>query len=401
MKARFPWRERAHDESGSDRGSLQAVELDQERDGADRQHRVPQQVPVRFGTRHGRGDAPRGDFRGGDFGRAGPIHGPRAGRGTGAAERLSPRRVQPGRQPGTRCRCRRTRTPPPPRGPSLERGHELHARDRRHEGAPRDPRHHVRSAHRGARSVRDLSAELSPMMRQYRELKQRYPDYLLLFRLGDFYEMFFEDAHLGARLLQLTLTSRQKGEGAIPMAGIPHHAADGYIARLIRAGRKVAVCEQMEAPAKGKKLVRREVVRVITPGTITDTQFLDGAANNFLLAVHRVPSALGVALVDISTGEFWMGEAATAAAEALLEAALLRRPAEILLTRNADAEWVRRIAAIGLPVTSGEPGWFAPRTARETVAAQFRSASLDGFGVAAMTAGLQAAGGALAYLRDT
>ncbi|MDP2701710.1 MAG: DNA mismatch repair protein MutS, partial [Candidatus Rokubacteria bacterium] len=95
------------------------------------------------------------------------------------------------------------------------------------------------------------------MMRQYRELKQRYPDYLLLFRLGDFYEMFFDDAHEGARLLQITLTSRQKGEGAIPMAGIPHHAADGYIARLIRAGRKVAVCEQMEAPIKGKKLVRR------------------------------------------------------------------------------------------------------------------------------------------------
>ncbi len=239
------------------------------------------------------------------------------------------------------------------------------------------------------------------MMRQYRELKRRYPDYLLLFRLGDFYELFFDDAHVASRLLQITLTSRQKGEGAIPMAGIPHHAADGYVARLIRAGQKVAVCEQMEAPAKGRKLVRREVVRVITPGTITDTQFLDGAANNFLLAVHRVPSALGVALVDISTGEFWMGEAATDAAEALLEAALLRRPAEILLTRNADAEWVRRIAAIGLPVTSGEPGWFAPRTARETVAAQFRSATLDGFGVAAMTAGLQAAGGALAYLRDT
>ena len=157
--------------------------------------------------------------------------------------------------------------------------------------------------------MRDTAPELTPMMRQYRELKRRYPDYLLLFRLGDFYELFFDDAHVASRLLQITLTSRQKGEGAIPMAGIPHHAADGYVARLIRAGQKVAVCEQMEAPAKGRKLVRREVVRVITPGTITDTQFLDGAANNFLLAVHRAPSALGVALVDISTGEFWVGEA--------------------------------------------------------------------------------------------
>ncbi|HEY7251583.1 MAG TPA: DNA mismatch repair protein MutS, partial [Methylomirabilota bacterium] len=114
------------------------------------------------------------------------------------------------------------------------------------------------------------------MMRQYGELKRRFPDYLLLFRLGDFYELFFDDAHTASRLLQLTLTSRQKGEGAIPMAGIPHHAADGYIARLIRAGQKVAVCEQMEEPSKARKIVRRDVVRVITPGTITDTQFLDG-----------------------------------------------------------------------------------------------------------------------------
>jgi len=177
------------------------------------------------------------------------------------------------------------------------------------------------------------------MMKQYRELKQRYPDYLLLFRLGDFYELFFEDAHEGARLLQITLTSRQKGEGAIPMAGIPHHAADGYITRLIRAGRKVAVCEQMEAPVKGKKLVRREVVRVITPGTLTDAQYLDGAANNYLLAVHRTGAGaartLGAALVDVSTGDFWVGEARGEAAggpqadeAALLETALLRRPAE-------------------------------------------------------------------------
>jgi DNA mismatch repair protein MutS len=114
------------------------------------------------------------------------------------------------------------------------------------------------------------------MMQQYRELKRRYPDYLLLFRLGDFYEMFAEDAQVGARLLQITLTARQ----ATPMAGIPHHAADTYIARLIRQGQKVAVCEQMEAPGPGKKLVRREVVRVITPGTLTHTPMHHGAATN-------------------------------------------------------------------------------------------------------------------------
>jgi DNA mismatch repair protein MutS len=244
------------------------------------------------------------------------------------------------------------------------------------------------------------------MMQQYRELKRRYPDYLLLFRLGDFYELFFEDAHAAAHLLQLTLTSRQKGEGAIPMAGLPHHAADGYIARLIRAGRKVAVCEQMEAPVKGRKLVRREVVRVITPGTVTDTQYLDGAANNFLLAVHRAPAALGVALVDVSTGDFWVGEeparaGAGAGRGALLETALLRRPAEILLARDADPALAEGLAAVGAAVTTGEPGWFAPRAARETLAARFPAASLEVAGVARMGAGLQAAGGALAYLRET
>ena len=242
------------------------------------------------------------------------------------------------------------------------------------------------------------------MMLQYQELKKRYPDYLLLFRLGDFYEMFFEDAHEGAALLQITLTSRQKGEGAIPMAGIPHHAADGYIARLIRAGRKVAVCEQMEAPSKGKKLVRREVVRVITPGTLTDTQYLDGAANNFLLALHRAGTgagrALGVALVDVSTGEFWIGEAPGDGA-ALLEAALLRQPAESLVAREAEPALAARLTGLGLPVTSGEPSWFSLRPARERLAAHFRVQSLDSLGVGDMSAGIQAAGAALAYVQDT
>jgi len=242
------------------------------------------------------------------------------------------------------------------------------------------------------------------MMLQYQELKRRYPDYVLLFRLGDFYEMFFEDAHEGARLLQITLTSRQKGEGAIPMAGIPHHAADGYIARLIRAGRKVAVCEQMEAPAKGKKLVRREVVRVITPGTLTDTQYLDGAANNYLLAVHRAGGGagrtLGAALVDVSTGEFWVGEAAGDGA-ALLDTALLRRPAECLVAREGDNALAARLAAAGIMVTRGEPSWFALRQARERLAAHFRVHSLDSLGVGDMGAGLQASGAALAYLRET
>ena len=152
----------------------------------------------------------------------------------------------------------------------------------------------------------------TPMMQQYRELKRRYPDHLLLFRLGDFYELFGEDAELGARLLSIALTSRQ---GA-PMAGIPHHSADGYIARLVQAGQKIAICEQMEAPGKGKKLLKRDVVRVITPGTLTDTAYLAGGANNYLLAVAAQGNAVGVALLDVST----------AVSSSVRQSAAVRRP---------------------------------------------------------------------------
>src|SRR5438445_480223 len=198
------------------------------------------------------------------------------------------------------------------------------------------------------------------MMRQYRELKRRYPDYLLLFRLGDFYETFFEDAEVAARLLQITLTSRQ---GA-PMAGIPHHAADGYIARLVRAGRKIAISEQLEAPDKAKKLLKRDVVRIMTPGTITDTAYLAGAANNFLLTVVRGREARGVALLDVSTGDFWVGEDG-AREDAVLAAALLRRPAEILIPARTreDRALLARLEASGATLTFAEPARRARRRA--------------------------------------
>ena len=240
------------------------------------------------------------------------------------------------------------------------------------------------------------------MMRQYRALKQRYPDHLLLFRLGDFYEMFFQDAHRGARLLQIALTSRSKSEGGIPMAGIPHHAADGYIARLIQAGEKVAVCEQMEAPGKGKKLVRREVTRVITPGTVTDPQYLEGGANNFLLALHAAPGPrggqLGVALVDVSTGDFFVGEEAGSGGR-LLDAALLRRPAEVLIAEGAPPD--ERLRDLAATITRVGAPSFALRGAVEALQAHFKVATLDAFGLAGCSAGLQAAGAALGYLRDT
>jgi DNA mismatch repair protein MutS len=242
------------------------------------------------------------------------------------------------------------------------------------------------------------------MLRQYQELKQRYPDVLLLFRLGDFYEMFFDDAERGARLLSIALTARQ---GA-PMAGIPHHAAESYIARLVRAGQKIAVCEQLEAPGRGKKLLRRGVVRVITPGTITDTAYLSGVANNFLLAV--VPAgaggrraALGVALLDVSTGDFWVGEDSEPDG-GVLAAALLRRPAEILVpgdVREAHPALLARLEAASATVTFCGPAAPPLRHALDDLRAQFGALALDTAGLASVTAGLQAASLALDYVRTT
>src|SRR6185295_5964697 len=146
--------------------------------------------------------------------------------------------------------------------------------------------------------------DLTPMMRQYHAMKQEAPGALLMFRLGDFYELFFEDAVTASRELEITLTSRHKDrENPVPMCGVPFHAADGYIARLLRKGYKVAICDQMEAAQKGVKLVKREVTRVITPGTVTDTNVLSPGENNFLLAITDADEQLGCALLDISTGE--------------------------------------------------------------------------------------------------
>src|SRR5262249_27540206 len=145
----------------------------------------------------------------------------------------------------------------------------------------------------------------TPMVRQYRELKSRHPGTLLFFRLGDFYELFYEDAVTGARELQITLTARHKERGdPIPMCGVPHHSAANYIAKLVRKGYRVAICEQTEDPSKAKKLVRREVVRVVTPGTPIDPQLLEPRESAYLAAVCTSGETVGAAFLDLSTGEF-------------------------------------------------------------------------------------------------
>src|SRR6516164_6962048 len=154
-----------------------------------------------------------------------------------------------------------------------------------------------------------MSDASTPLMRQYNTIKQQAPNALLLVRLGDFYELFFEDAVVAARELEITLTSRNKEKGAaIPMCGVPYHSAEGYIARLIQKGYRVAICDQMEEAVGGKKLVRRELTRIVTPGTATDAHLLRSHENNYLAAVARNGGRAGLAHVDVSTGEFRVTE---------------------------------------------------------------------------------------------
>jgi DNA mismatch repair protein MutS len=247
----------------------------------------------------------------------------------------------------------------------------------------------------------------TPLMQQYQAIKARYPHALLLFRLGDFYELFYEDAILASRELQITLTSRNREKGQpIPMCGVPYHAADGYVARLIRAGFKIAICDQMEQPGPGKKIVRREVVRVITPGTATDGAVLDARENNFLAAVAKHPSGspVGLAFVDLSTGEFQATEfSGPRADDDLRDELQLLHPRETLLPRPQQLFETSKTSLLEGTggVESRLEDWifqydYASRILRE----QFGVAELTGFGLDHHPQALAAAGAIIHYLRE-
>jgi DNA mismatch repair protein MutS len=233
--------------------------------------------------------------------------------------------------------------------------------------------------------------QLTPMMTQYRRIKGELPkDALLLFRLGDFYEMFFEDAQTGAQLLNLALTARN----GVPMCGLPHHAANAYIGRLLRAGRKVAICDQLEDARPGK-LVKREVTQILSPGTHFDERMLVAERNNFLAAIYPSGRIFGLALVDLTTGDFMTTELEN---DSALLAELERlRPAEIICPGEAAA--LRELLRGAFPILNGYDDWtFAPETALYTVRDHFKVASLDGFGLKDRVAAVGAAGAALHYL---
>ena len=255
------------------------------------------------------------------------------------------------------------------------------------------------------------AAQLSPAMRQYQQFKAQYPGYVLFFRMGDFYEMFWEDAKLAARVLGVTLTSRSRGgldaDDAIPMAGVPFHAVESYLRKMIAAGHKVAICEQMEDPALAKGVVKRDVVRLMTPGTLTDEPLLDGRSDNYLASVaFNITRADGwraaLAWVELSTGAC---TAMTGSEGQVLDEMARLRPAEVIvpeLPSGQPHEIGQKIRALGINAVTVRPGWqFTPHHAREQLQRQWQARSAEGFGFADDDPAVLATGAVLSYLEET
>ncbi|HXD78362.1 MAG TPA: DNA mismatch repair protein MutS [Puia sp.] len=245
----------------------------------------------------------------------------------------------------------------------------------------------------------------TPLMQQHRAIKQRYPDAILLFRVGDFYETFGEDAILASRILGITLTKRNNGAAASSeLAGFPHHALDAYLHKLVRAGYRVAVCDQLEDPKSAKGIVRRGVTEMVTPGVATNDKLLDRSSNNFLAAVYFPPdwpdnprAILGISLLDISTGEFFVAEGNTEYADKLLQTL---RPAEVVFQRSFQRHFKEAFGTRFYTYTL-ESWLFEEGFAIDSLLRHFQTQSLKGFGIATMSAGIIAAGAILHYLKDT
>ncbi|MCX6179271.1 MAG: DNA mismatch repair protein MutS [Chlorobiales bacterium] len=246
-----------------------------------------------------------------------------------------------------------------------------------------------------------VQKEHSPMMRQYLEVKERYPDFLLLFRVGDFYETFFEDAQLVSAALNIVLTKRS---AEVPMAGFPHHASEGYIAKLVKKGFKVAVCDQVEDPASAKGIVRREITDIITPGVTYSDKILDDRHNNYLCAVAFVKEGrslfAGVAFIDVTTAEFRM---ATFQPDELSDFILSIHPSEVLVSASERErlEPLKKALLRETLVTELDAWMFSEDQTQEVLSRQFKTHSLKGFGIEGNRAGRVAAGVILQYLEET
>ena len=243
---------------------------------------------------------------------------------------------------------------------------------------------------------------VTPIRRQYLKIKNAYPDSIVLFRLGDFYETFDDDAQLAARELEITLTSRSMGKDLrVPMAGVPAHSVESYLARLVKKGHQVAICEQLTDPAASKGIVDRDVVRVVTPGTVFEDSLLERKTNNYLAAVALSGAVAGLAYADISTGEFFATQ--LPAAQVSLELERIS-PAEVLAPHGEEepSAWA---GPGGIPqgcrVSGCEPGWFDPETARDVLLSHYRILTLESFGCEGLPLATAAAGAIVSYLSRT
>ncbi|MFQ5877178.1 MAG: DNA mismatch repair protein MutS, partial [Acidobacteriota bacterium] len=255
-------------------------------------------------------------------------------------------------------------------------------------------------------------SDLTPMLRQYRSIKAEHPDAILMFRLGDFYEMFFDDARVAARALSLTLTSRGRGTRAeAPMCGVPYHAAEGYVARLLRQGFRVAICDQVEDPRVAKGIVHRAVTRVLSPGTITDPAQLPPRAPNYIASITvagdpargRPGEGYGCAYLDLSTGDFRIAEhRGPRARESLIEQLAWFAPREVVLSDAERTQASLPPEALDGVLASRAPSYaFASETAYRALLERFGTASLEGFGCEGRSLAVSAAGGLLHYLQET
>ncbi len=240
----------------------------------------------------------------------------------------------------------------------------------------------------------------TPMMEQYYQIKEKYSDAIVLFRVGDFYETFGEDAKIASKELNIALTATGRGKGAtrkIPMAGVPYHAITPYIRQLIKKGYKVAICEQIE-DKETKKIEKREVVRLITPGTVIEDSFLEERISNYLMSVNLIEGKVGVAMVDVSTGEFTLTELEDDETHSSLQNEIERvKPAEIVIPDSLDFNIERGMCTI----SRYDDYYFDYKNAYTTLINHFGVISLDGFGCVGLKAGISAAGAVISYLRDT
>lgn len=246
-------------------------------------------------------------------------------------------------------------------------------------------------------------AELTPMMQKYMETKQEYPDCILFYRLGDFYEMFFEDAKTASKELEITLTGKNCGlEERAPMCGVPYHAVEGYLNKLVSKGYKVAICEQVEDPKMAKGLVKREVVRIATPGTNLDTQALDETKNNYIMSIVYMEDRYGISIADVTTGDYYVTELDTE--RKLLDEIHKFTPSEIICNEafymtGMDFEDLKH--RLGIAVYSLEAWYFSDETAKNTLLEHFKVGNLQGLGIQDYECGTIAAGALLRYLYET